>query len=330
MFKNMRLVILFDIFLNPSFKMMTSWSSHGVVMGSHGVAMDSPLVPVLANIFMGFYESKWLNEYNLNKPKFYLKYVDDILPAFDKEQDSLIFLNFLHKRHPNIKFTIEKQINYSIAFLDVFISGINNQDLTLQTYHKSTYIGLLLNFNSFTSFSYKISLIKCLIDRSFKICNNWNSFHNNIENIKSNLIKNAYPPFLIDKVSKKYIDYKFSSNQNQLKDMPDVHYFKLPYIGNLSHHIKNKLSKLWKEFCKENFNIKLVFNSFKVKNYFSYKDPISGDLKSFLVYKFTCASCSSSYTGETCCHLYTPLQHALTHKANSKFDLKIKEALHNN
>ena len=42
----------------------------------------------------------------------------------------------------------------------------------------------------FTSFSYKISLIKCLIDRLFKICNNWNSFHNDIENIKSNLIKN--------------------------------------------------------------------------------------------------------------------------------------------
>ena len=90
-----------------------------------------------------------------------------------------------------------------------------------------------------------------------------------MENIKSNLIKNAYPPFLIDKVIKKYLDYNFSSNQNQLKDKSEVHYFKLPYIGNLSHHIKNKL-KLSKEFCKENFNIKLVFNSFKIKNYFSY------------------------------------------------------------
>ena len=324
-----------------------------------GVAMGSPLAPVFANIFMGFYESKWLNEYNLNKPKFYLRYVDDILAAFDKEQDSLDFLNFLNKKHPNIKFTIEKQTNHSIAFLDVFISGINNQNLTLQTYHKSTYTGLLLNFKSFTSFSYKISLIKCLIDRSFKICNNWNSFHNDIENIKSNLIKNVYPPSLIDKVIKKYLGYKFSSNQSQLKDAPDVHYFKLPYIGNLSHHIKKKLSKLSKEFCKENFNIKLVFNSLKIKNYFSYKDPIPDDLKSFLVYKFTCASCSSSYIGETCRHFKTRIEehiktdnksHIFKHlhstttcfdsynslcfkiidKANSKFDLKIKEALHIN
>ena len=237
------------------------------------------------------------------------------------------------------------------------ISGIDNQNLMLQTYHKLIYTRLLLNVKIFTSFSYKISLIKCLINRSFKICNNWNSFHNDIENIKSKLIKNAYPPFLIDKVIKKYLNYKFSSNQNQLKDTSDVHYFKLPYIGNLSHHIKNKLSKLCKEFCKENFNIKLVFNSFKIKSYFSYKDPIPDDLKSFLVYKFSCAS--SSYNGETCRHFKTRIEehvkkdnklHIFKHlhstatcfdsynslsfkiidKANSKFDLKIKEALHIN
>ena len=149
------------------------------------------------------------------------------------------------------------------------------------------------------------------------------------------------------------------SNQNQLKDKFDIHYFKVPYIGNVSHHIKNKLSKLCKEFCKENLNIKLVLNSFKIKNYFSYKDPIPNDLKSCLVYKFTCASCSSSYIGGTCCHfktrieehikkdnkshiytytlvfnIYTPQQLSLCFKiidkANSKFDLKIKEVLHIN
>ena len=231
-----------------------------------GVAMGSPLGSVLANIFMGFQESTWLNECNLNKRKFYLRYFNDILAAFDNEQDSLNFFSFLNHRHPNIKFTIEKEINHSIAFLDVFISGIHNQNVTLQTYHKSTYAGLLLSFKSFTSFSYKISLIKCLIDRSFNICNNWNSFHNDMENIKSNLIKHAYLPFLINKIIKKYLDYKFSSNQNQLKDKSDVLYFKFSYIGNLSHHIKNKLSKLWKEFYKESCNIKLVFNSFKIKN----------------------------------------------------------------
>ena len=97
----------------------------------------------------------------------------------------------------------------------------------------------------------------------------------------------------------------------------------------------------------------------KIKNYFAYKDPILNDLKSFLVYKFTCASCSSSYIGKTCCHFKTRIEehikkdnksHIFKHlhssetcfdsynslcfkiidKANSKFDLKIKEALHIN
>ena len=63
---------------------------------------------------------------------------------------------------------IEKQVSHYITFLDVFISGIHNLILIFQTYHKSIYAGLLLNSKSFKSFSYKISLIKCLVDRSFK------------------------------------------------------------------------------------------------------------------------------------------------------------------
>ena len=293
--------------------------------------------------------------FNAFQIKSYFSYKDPIL---DNLKSFLVY-KFTCASCSNIKFMIEKQVNYSIAFLDVFISVINNQNLTPQTYHKLTYMGLLLNFKSFTSFSYKSSLIKCLIDRSFKICNNWNSFYKDIESMKSNLIKYAYPPFLINKVIKKYLGHKFSSNQNQLKYTSDVYSFKLPYIGNLSHHIKNKLSKLCKKFCKENFNINLVFNSFQIKSYFSCKDPILDNLKSFLVYKFTCASCSSSYIGKTCHHcktrieehikkdnkshifkhlqstracfdLYNSLSFKIIDKANSKFDLKIKKALHIN
>ena len=153
--------------------------------------------------------------------------------------------------------------------------------------------------------------------------------------------------FLIDKVIKTYLDHKFSSNQNLLKDTSKVYCFKLLYIGNLLHHIKNKLSKLCKEFCKENFNIKLVFNSFKIKNCFSYKDPIPDDLKSFLVYKFTCRHFKTRteeymkkdnkshifkhlHSIATCFDSYNSLSFKIIDKANSKFDLKIKEALHIN
>ena len=49
--------------------------------------MSSHLAAILASIFMVFHESKWLNEYNLSKPKFYLKYVYYILAALDNEED---------------------------------------------------------------------------------------------------------------------------------------------------------------------------------------------------------------------------------------------------
>ena len=49
--------------------------------------MGSPLAPLLPNTFMGFWKSKWLNKYNLNNLKFYLRYADDILAAFDKGFD---------------------------------------------------------------------------------------------------------------------------------------------------------------------------------------------------------------------------------------------------
>ena len=187
------------------------------------------------------------------------------------------------------------QLKIAIAFLDVFISVIDNQNLTLQTYHKLTYTRLLLNCISFTLFSYKYSLIKCLIGRSFKICNNWNSFHKDIEKIKSNLIKNAYPPFLIDKVIKKYIDHRFSSNHNQLMTFVTLNY-----------HILATFCPILKiHFVKKSFKIKLVFNSFKIKSYFSNKDPIPDDLNSFLVRTVNCASCSSTFIGETCRHFKT-------------------------
>lgn len=40
------------------------------------------------------------------------------------------------------------------------MSGIDSFNLAFQTYHKSTYTGFLLNFTSFTLYSYKVSSFK--------------------------------------------------------------------------------------------------------------------------------------------------------------------------
>ena len=124
---------------------------------------------------------------------------------------------------------------------------------------------------------------------------------------------------LIHKVIKKYLDYKFSSTQNQLKDKSEVHYSKLPYISNLPHHIKTKLSKFCKESWKENFNRKLVCNPFKIKIYFSYKDPIPNELKSYRNLIFF----KHLHSTATCFDSYNPLCFKIIDKASSKFDLKL-------
>ena len=98
-----------------------------------------------------------------------------------------------------------------------------------------------------------------------------NSFHIDTENIKSNLIKNAYPSFVIDKIIKRYLDQKFSSSKNQIKDTSDVkftsdvYYFKLSYIGNLLDHIKNKFFKLCKHFCKKKLILSYLLIHSKLK-----------------------------------------------------------------
>ena len=66
----------------------------------------------------------------------------------------------------------------------------DNLNLTHQAHRKLVYVGLALNFKIFILSPYIVSVIK-----SFKICSNWNSFHNDIENIKSNLTKQVKPSF---------------------------------------------------------------------------------------------------------------------------------------
>ena len=141
--------------------------------------MESPLAPVMANLFMVHYEKEWLSNYDGISPSYYTRYVDNIFSVFHWHGETQRFFFYLNSRHPNVKFTMETEVNKVILFLDVLIGNRNNISNTT-TYHKSTYSGLLINFDGFTSRFYKIGLIKCLIDHAYKINNTWASFHNDV------------------------------------------------------------------------------------------------------------------------------------------------------
>ena len=91
---------------------------------SDGIAMDSPLNPVLANIFVGYNENK-LFDFSV-KPQFYKRYVDDTFAIFENEAECNEFFNILNSLNPALKFTSEKKESESLAFLDVKIQKSNN------------------------------------------------------------------------------------------------------------------------------------------------------------------------------------------------------------
>ena len=64
--------------------------------------------------------------------------------------------------------------------------------------------------------------------------------------------------------------------------------------------------KLINQFCKP-IDIKVVYSTFKIKNLFNVKDPLSDRLHSRIVYKLSCASCNACYIGKTIRHFSTLL-----------------------
>ena len=263
------------------------------------------LAPVLANLFIRHNEKLWIQNSQGTPPSFYRRYVDDIFSVFDNSFEAKEYFNYIDTRHHNIKFTVENEVNKIIPFLDVLIDNSQNI-LKTSTYHKSTYSGLLLNYTSFTSRFYKIGLIKCLIDRTYKINNSWPGFHDDVSKIKDVLKRNSYPPFILDKIIKAYINKIHYNNNKVSSEINKLRYFKLPYIDKYSEQVQKKIAKLCKQYCNEN-NVKRVFISFKISNYFSVKDTTPCFLRSILVYTFATKRCKSCYIGETCGHFITSI-----------------------
>ena len=68
-----------------------------------GVAIGSPLGPILTNAFLCFYERKYLEECPSEfKPVFYRRYVDDIFVLFKSTDHLEKFCNYFNTCHPNM------------------------------------------------------------------------------------------------------------------------------------------------------------------------------------------------------------------------------------
>ena len=97
---------------------------------------------------------------------------------------------------------MEKQINYKLPFFDVLIDNHDPSSSLTRIYRKKTFTGLLTNYFSFTSYSYKVGLIKTLVNRAYKINNTWLGFHEDINNLTDILKKNLFPAHLIEIINR--------------------------------------------------------------------------------------------------------------------------------
>ena len=146
-----------------------------------GVAMGSPLGPVLANIFLGFWEDRIPNEM---WPGMYRRFVDDTFSVVHSRECALQFLDCLNGLHKALKFTMESEEEGQLPFLEVLVMKEAGKFATT-IYRKPTFTGLCAT-------GQKIALLRSLTQRAKKICSPQH-LGNEITKLKSIFSTNGYP-----------------------------------------------------------------------------------------------------------------------------------------
>ena len=209
----------------------------------------------------------------------------------------------MNSKHRNIKFTVEREENDSLSFLDIKFFRDNGKFQT-SVYRKPTFSGVLTNFESFLPISYKYNLVSTLLHRGFMICSSYRTLHFEILKLKQIFRSNWYPKNFIDRCIKMYLDKVFIKHPNicvvPKKELVCV----FPFFGRKSLEIKKRLQNAIERtlpYCK----LKVIFKSpSSIFDHFHFKDVIPNKLCSGIVFSFKCNSCNAIYYGKTKRHFY--------------------------
>ena len=131
-----------------------------------GISMSYPLGPILANIFIGFYEKLLFDRFP--KSYIYLRYVDDTFDCFCSHNDALSFFQHLNDLHPSLTFTMDEKKVIKLPFLDVLVERRSFAFVT-SIYRKPTFTGLYLSWDAFALKFRNVNLNKCITFRAFMI-----------------------------------------------------------------------------------------------------------------------------------------------------------------
>ena len=277
--------------------------SHFIFNGQYydhidGVAMGSPLGPVLANIFMCHFEEKWVLNNNA-RPSVWFRYVDDTFTLFDNKNTATQFLHYLNNCHANIKFTVEFEENNTIPFLDILIKRYNHTFST-SIYRKKTFTGLYTKWDSFTPRKYKVNLIRTLTFRCFRICSSPSLLRSCLDELRKLLLQNGYPAGVINYNINDVLNRQQNRPRTPTTTVPKKEtILVLPYLGAQSKIVTKQLKTCINRFygC---IDLRVIFQSaHRIKSFFPYKDKINRSQMSKVVYKASCWDCQDFYIGKT-------------------------------
>ena len=130
--------------------------------------MGSPVSVVIAEIVMQNIEKSIIPMIQDNM-LFWYRYVDDVIACLKKDaiDNTLIMINNINN---SIQFTVEREENSSINFLDLKISRNTAGKLSFSIYRKPTHTDKYLDFNSCHPIQHKNSVIRSLIHRAVNLC----------------------------------------------------------------------------------------------------------------------------------------------------------------
>ena len=128
----------------------------------NGVAIGTRMGPSYANLFVGYVEHQFLNQYNGPKPELYRRYIDDCIGAISSSREELDqFITFVNSFHPALKYTWEIS-ETSLDFLDIKVSISGNLLCTSVPYkptdshsyllYSSSHLSHVKNFIAYSQF----------------------------------------------------------------------------------------------------------------------------------------------------------------------------------